>query len=127
MPSGEIVAPLIDSMLRDKPRRFPFNLPNAGQAPDLPADVIVETMGTVDGAGVRGEGATHAPAVLAEWLGRVVSSQERTVAAALTGSRAAVVEAMLLDPLAGRIDFDRLQQMTDEMLTATAEWLPQFA
>ena len=26
---------------------------------------------------------------------------------------------MLLDPLAGRIDFDHLEQMTDEMLAAT--------
>ena len=34
---------------------------------------------------------------------------------------------MLLDPLAGRIDFDLVGQMTDEMLTATKEWLPQFA
>ena len=50
-----------------------------------------------------------------------------TVEAAITGDRQKVVEAMLLDPLAGRIDFDHLQQMTDEMLAATAEWLPQFA
>ena len=34
---------------------------------------------------------------------------------------------MLLDPLAGRIDFDHLVTMTDEMLAATAQWLPQFA
>jgi alpha-galactosidase/6-phospho-beta-glucosidase family protein len=34
---------------------------------------------------------------------------------------------MLLDPLAGRSDFDQLEQMTDEMLAATSQWLPQFA
>jgi hypothetical protein len=34
---------------------------------------------------------------------------------------------MLLDPLAGRIDFDNVAEMTDEMLAATSRWLPQFA
>jgi alpha-galactosidase len=127
MPSGEIVAPLIDSFLRDKPRAYPVNLPNAGQAPDLPSDVVVETMCVADGNGLRGRDEATAPPVLAEWLRRIVSSQERTVEAALTGQRDEVVEAMLLDPLAGRIDFDRLGQMVDEMLAATSEWLPQFA
>ncbi|MDQ1509277.1 MAG: hypothetical protein QOG50_1121, partial [Actinomycetota bacterium] len=46
---------------------------------------------------------------------------------AITGNRDRAVEAMLLDPLAGRIDFDRVEQMTDEMLAATSRWLPQFA
>ena len=31
------------------------------------------------------------------------------------------------DPLAGRIDYDELERMTDELLAATSEWLPQFA
>ena len=65
--------------------------------------------------------------MLAEWLRRIVASQEATVEAALTGNRDKVVEAMLLDPLAGRIDFDHLEQMTDELLAATKPWLPQFA
>ncbi len=47
--------------------------------------------------------------------------------AALTGDREKVVEAMLLDPLAGRTDFDHLVQMTDELIDATKAWLPQFA
>ena len=47
--------------------------------------------------------------------------------AAVTGDRDTVFTAMMLDPLAGRIDYDRLAQMTDELLAATAEWLPQFA
>ena len=47
--------------------------------------------------------------------------------AALTGDREKVVEAMLLDPLAGRTDFDHLVQMTDELIDATKPWLPQFA
>ena len=127
MPSGEMVAPMIDAFLRDKPRAFPLNLPNAGQVPDLPPDVVVEAMCVADGNGLHPRDRAELPPLLAEWLRRIAAGQEATVAAALSGSRDKVVEAMLLDPLAGRIDFDHVEQMTDEMLAATAPWLPQFA
>jgi alpha-galactosidase len=125
--SGEMVAPLIDSFVTGKERHLPLNIPNSGQCPDLPNDVVVESICTADGDGVRGRGETRAPAPMGEWLRRVSSSQEATVEAALTGNRDMVVEAMLLDPLAGHIDFDRMEQMTDELLRATSRWLPQFA
>jgi alpha-galactosidase/6-phospho-beta-glucosidase family protein len=102
-------------------------LPNAGQCPDLPADVVVESMCTVDGDGIRGRDRAIAPPVLAEQLRRVVVAQELTVQAAITGRRDDVLAAMLADPLAGRLDFDALGRMTDELLDATREWLPQFA
>jgi alpha-galactosidase len=127
MPSGEMVAPMIDSFLRDKPRHFPLNLPNDGQCPDLPVDAVVESMITAKGDGLTGRDQAHAPAVLTECLRRVVASQEMTVEAAISGNRDRAVDAMLLDPLAGRIDFERVAAMTDEMLTATSRWLPQFA
>jgi alpha-galactosidase len=126
-PSGEIVAPMLDAFARNRPRAFPMNLPNRGQAPGLPADVVVETMCVADASGLRGREGAQPPPPLVEWLRRIVSAQEATVDAALTGNRAKVVEAMMLDPLAGRIDYDRVEQMTDEMLAATAQWLPQFA
>jgi alpha-galactosidase len=127
MPSGEMVAPMIDSFLRDKPRHFPLNLPNTGQCPDLPSEVVVESMITAQGDGLTGRDHAHAPAALTECLRRVIASQEMTVEAAISGNRDRAVEAMLLDPLAGRIDFDNVAAMTDEMLAATARWLPQFA
>jgi alpha-galactosidase len=127
LPSGEIVAPLIDAFLRGKTRHFPLNLPNTGQCPDLPNGPVVEAMVSTDGDALNGRDAATAPPVLAEWLRRIVASQEATVEAALSGNRDKVIEAMLLDPLAGRIDFDHLEQMTDELLAATKPWLPQFA
>jgi alpha-galactosidase len=127
MPSGELVAPLIDSMLRDQPRDFPLNIPNTGQCPDLPMDVVVESVCTADGSGVRGRDRAEAPAALAEQLRRVSASQELTVDAALSGDRERVFEAMLADPLTSRLDWDQLQAMTDELLEATSVWLPQFA
>ena len=125
-PSGEMLAPLIDSMLRDVPRHLPLNIPNAGQCPDLPVDAVVESMCVVDGAGVRGGEPVVAPAGLAEQLRRVAAAQELTVEAAVSGDRERVLEAMLADPLAGRGDFCELVEMTDELLEATSPWLPQF-
>jgi alpha-galactosidase len=127
LPSGELVASLIDSLIRDRPRPIPLNLPNAGQCPDLPRNVVVESMCTADGAGVRGRDQAECPPALAEHLRRVSAAHELTVEAALTGQRETVFAAMLADPLAGRIDWDQAQAMTDEMLDATARWLPQFA
>lgn len=125
-PSGELVSPLIDSLTTGTLRPLPLNIPNHGQCPDLDDDVVVESICLADSTGVRGRHQASAPGLLAEQLRRVSSSQELTVEAALSGSRAKVVEAMLADPLAGRIDFDRLQEMCSELLSATSRWLPQF-
>jgi alpha-galactosidase len=127
MPSGEMVAPVITCLMLDQPGWFPLNIPNEGQVADLPDGVTVESMCVADGKGVHGRDEVHLPVTMAECVHRVSAAQECTVEAAVTGSRDKVFEAMLLDPLAGRIDFDRLSTMTDEMLTATKAWLPQFA
>ncbi len=127
MPSGEMVAPVIKCRLTDHAGSFPLNIPNAGQVADLPREVTVESMCVADGSGVRGRDEVHLPPAMAECLRRVSASQELTVEAAVTGDRDAVFEAMLLDPLAGRIDYDQVAAMADELLDATGEWLPQFA
>jgi alpha-galactosidase len=127
VPSGEMVAPVIQCRLTATEGWFPLNIPNAGQVVDLPAGVTVESICIADGAGVRGRDQVALPPAVAECLRRVSASQELTVEAAVTGNREAVFEAMLLDPLAGRIDYDAVQAMADEMIEATGAWLPQFA
>jgi alpha-galactosidase len=125
--SGEMVAPIIDSLTTGTRRELPLNLPNAGQAPYLPEDVVVETMCVVDGEGIRGRDAVVPPAPCAEWTRRHVAVQELTVEAAVTGDADLVRTAMALDPLAGRIDARSIDTMTTELLAATAKWLPQFS
>lgn len=127
MPSGEMVAPVIACLLLDQPGRFPLNVPNEGQVADLPLGAVVESMCIVDGGGVRGSEAVSLPTGVAEALRRVSAAQELTVDAAVSGDRDAAFAAMLLDPLTSRLDYDDVATMTDEMLAATAEWLPQFA
>jgi alpha-galactosidase len=125
-PSGELVAPLLEALVTGKPRDLPVNLPNRGQVANVPDGVVVEAMGTADGDGLRARDVVDVPSVLGEYLRRVAVSQELTVDAALTGDRTAVFEAMLADPMAGRLPYEEVAAMTGEMLTATAPWLPQF-
>jgi alpha-galactosidase len=83
-------------------------------------------MGTIDGDGVRPRDTASAGAA-AEHLRRVVTSQELTVDAALSGDRRLVLQAMLADPVAGTLPWEHVAAMTDELLTASAPWLPQFS
>jgi alpha-galactosidase len=124
--SGELVAPLIDGVVTGVERSLPVNLPNTGQVTDLPPGVVVECMGTIDGDGVRPRHTASAGAA-AEHLRRVVTSQELTVEAALSGDRGLVLQAMLADPVAGTLPWEHVVAMTDELLAASAPWLPQFA
>jgi len=127
IPSGELVAPLIEAIMTGRARNLPVNLPNAGNVTNLPDGAVVEIMGTVDAGGVTGRDTTTVPSVMGEWLRRVHTSQELTVEAALTGDRELAFEAMLTDPSCGALSYDDVAAMTDDLLTATAPWLPQFA
>ena len=126
-PSGEMVHVVIGSLRGDGVAHLPLNIPNTGQCPGLPPDVVVESMCVVDSEGVRGRDVAEAPGLLGEQLRRVSATQELVVEAGVTGNRDLVLNAMMADPLAGRIDYDLLQKMTAEMLDATAPWLPQFS
>lgn len=125
-PSGELVADLVEGVATGTERALPMNLPNRGQVENLPADVVVECIGVTSASGVRARDSARVDSVLGEHLRRVVSSQELTVDAALTGDRTRVLEAMLADPVAGILPYERVVAMTDELLEATTPWLPQF-
>src|SRR6476646_5214524 len=71
MPSGEMVAPVIQCLELDQPGWFPLNIPNEGQVADLPEGVTVESICVADGKGVHGRDEVHLPAAMAECLHRV--------------------------------------------------------
>jgi alpha-galactosidase/6-phospho-beta-glucosidase family protein len=126
-PSGELPAPVIDSLLTGTRRELPANIPNAGQCPDLPEAAVVESICVVDGDGIVGRDRSSAPPPFAELLRRHSAVQEMTVAAALSGDRRLAASAFELDPLAGRGDLREVASMVDELLAGTARWLPQFS
>jgi alpha-galactosidase/6-phospho-beta-glucosidase family protein len=125
--SGELPSPMIEAMLTNVPLEAPVNIPNAGQAPDLPPDVVVECTCVIDADGIRGRDRSPLPPPYAEIVRRHAATQELTVEAALRGDRALAAQAFALDPLAGRGDLRAMEAMIDGLLAGTAEWLPQFA
>jgi alpha-galactosidase/6-phospho-beta-glucosidase family protein len=124
--SGELPAPIIDSLLTGTPREVPVNIPNAGQCPDVPLGSVVESICVVDADGVRGRDQATLPAPFAELFRRHVATQEMVVRAALDGDRSLAQSAFLLDPLAGRGPLRSTEEMVDELMMSTARWLPQF-
>ena len=126
IPSGELVAALLDGIVSGVPHTLPMNLPNAGQVTTLPSDVVVECMGVSDAAGVRPRDATAVPGIIGEYVRRASVCQELTVEAALSGDVDVAIAAMLADPLAGRLPYERAVELTLALLAETAEWLPQF-
>ena len=125
-PSGELPAVVIDSVVSGERRDLPVNIPNRGQCPDVPLGSVVESICVVDGDGVHGRDQAALPAPYAELVRRHAANQELTVRAALEGDAALARAAFALDPLAGRGDLDQTDAMVDELLAATAQWLPQF-
>ena len=130
MPSGELVATLLDGMV-DRPGARPSRQPAERGQRDEPA----RRRGRRDhghrrrGRGARPRHARRCPAIMGEYLRRVnvvagVDGRGRARPAIAT----LVLEAMLADPMARRSSrYDDVVAMTDEMLAATARWLPQFA
>jgi alpha-galactosidase len=126
-PSGEFVAALLEGLVTGKDTTIPGNIPNKSQVQNLPADVVVECMVVAGADGVRARDQAVVPSFLGEHLRRVVSSQELTVDAAVSGDRTKALEAMFADPMAGALPFEHVVAMTDELLAATRPWLPQFS
>jgi alpha-galactosidase len=125
--SGELPALVIDSLVTGTRRELPANIPNVGQVPDVIADAVVESICIIDGDGIRGRDVAPLPPPYDELVRRHVAVAELTVAAAAAGDRSLAEAAFFLDPLAGRGDFHQTEAMVDELLSATAAWLPQFS
>ncbi|HET6826245.1 MAG TPA: hypothetical protein VFH64_10005 [Amnibacterium sp.] len=101
------------------------NLPNRGLVPQLPAGSVVEVPAVVSAAGISGVAVTGLPpAVLAVLTARALQ-QELVVDAAVTGSRAVALQAMVLDPLVP--DSATATAILDDAVAADPARLGRFA
>ena len=101
---------------------------NNGCISNLPDDAIVEVPGYVDHNGISIPRVGDLPLGCAAVCNASISVQRMAVEAAVHADVRLLKQAMMMDPLVGAVcDPYEISQMTDEMLVAQAEWLPQYA
>lgn len=122
-PSDEEGVRLIEALLGLAPIDTNVNLPNRGQAPDLPLGHIVETNAQFRKDAITPVESRLLPPAALALVRRVVDVQQLTLRAALDHDVDLAFQAVLADPLT-RISTDDAWKMFKAMLTATKPMLP---
>jgi alpha-galactosidase len=127
-PSVEYGAQIVYGMETGRPQVIYGNVANRGLISNLPAGCCVEVPCLVDHNGVQPTMVGTLPPQCAAVNRTNVNVQELAVEAALSGDREHVYHAVMLDPLTGALlTLKQIRAMVDELFTAEAAWLPDFA
>ena len=119
---------ILEALETGRAYRGHFNVRNGGIIRNLPADCIIESPGVVDRFGINMTEGIELPLACAATCQASVDVQRMSVRAAMTGDLTLLKQAMLHDPLVGAVASpEEIWQMTDEMLVAGQDWLPQYA
>ena len=119
---------IIESLETGRVYRGHFNVVNDNIITNLPNGCIVEVPGYVDRNGINIPIVGDLPMACAATCSASVHVQQMGMEAAVHGDVTLLKQAMLHDPLTGAVcDPEEVWQMTDEMLVAQAQWLPQYA
>ncbi len=124
--SRETAVDIIKAFISNKPFVDVVNLPNIGQIDNLPRGAVVETMGLVDSRGFTPLAIGNLPDKVLPLVEIHCVIQKMTLEAALTGDKELAFQALSLDPLCSRLSPEEVRKMGEELMVATAEWLPQF-
>lgn len=119
---------IIEALETGRTYRGHFNIPNQGHIANLPNGCIIEIPGYVDRNGINMPVVGELPLACAATCSVSVRVQEMGMEAAVHGDLTLLKQAMLHDPLVGAVcNPEEVWQMTDELVTAQARWLPQYA
>jgi alpha-galactosidase len=116
---------ILDSFFYDRRKWYAANVPNDGIVTNLPPDVVLEVPAVATQEGMIAPPIGEIPTPIASVLLRKIGAVEATVDAALTGNRKTMTEALILD--GGVYDYATAEKLTEALLKAQAEHLPQFA
>lgn len=97
---------------------------NDGALPGLPADAVVEVPCTVDRQGAHPLPQRHLPPDMGGLVAHCKAYESLAVEAALSGSRATMIRALVANPLVGQ--YPRAEQLADTLLSANRRFLPRF-
>ncbi|MEN9938014.1 MAG: hypothetical protein RLZZ387_4593 [Chloroflexota bacterium] len=119
---GERIVPIIEGMMTNSDYiEEAVNIPNAGYLPDLPDWIAVEVPAQVDKSGVHGLKLGQLPRGFAGLLRNQVAAHDLTAEAVLTKSKAAALQALLVDPVVNQ--YRGLEEMLDTMIAYQERWL----
>ena len=119
---------IIESIETGRVYRGHFNVVNKGCITNLPEDCVVEVPGFVDTFGVNIPILGDLPLGCAACCQSNISVQRLAVEAGAHWDINLLRQAMMMDPLVGAVcNTEEIWQMTDEMLIAQEQWLPQYA
>jgi len=118
---------IIEGLETGRTYRGHFNVINQGHITNLPDGCAIEIPGYVDANGIHMPVVGDLPLGCAATCAASVRVQEMGMEAAVHGDVSLLKLAMLHDPLVGAVcNPEEVWQMTDEMLVAQAQWLPQY-
>ncbi len=125
--SSEHASYIIEALETGRVYRGHFNVVNNGTITNLPDDCVVEVPCYVDRNGINIPKVGNLPLGCAAICNISISVQRLALEAAIHGDVMLLKQAMMMDPLVGAVcTTPEISQMTDEMLIAEAEWLPQY-
>jgi alpha-galactosidase len=117
-----VTSQVLESIAANRPTEvLALNLPNDGLIDDLPADIVVEVPALVDGSGVHGVALGRFPRGIAGLLRNQVAVHDLTAEAVLTRSKAAALQALLVDPVVHSVR--AAEQTLEMMLRVQQRWL----
>lgn len=126
--SNEHGSYIIEGLETGRVYRGHFNVVNNGIISNLMDEAIVEVPGYVDRNGINLPVIGDLPHQCAAICSNSINVQKLAVEAAIEGNVQKLKQAMLLDPLCGAVcDTNEICQMTEEMLIAQKQWLPQYS
>jgi alpha-galactosidase len=119
---SEHIVPMIEGILTDSGYEEPaVNIQNNGLIRELPEWIAVEVPAIVDKNGVHGIQMGPLPKGYAGLLLNQAAVHDLTAEAVLTGSKKAVIQALLVDPV---VDiYAPIEEMVDVMLELQKPWL----
>jgi alpha-galactosidase len=119
---------IIEGLETGRVYRGHFNIINQGHITNLPDGCVIEIPGYVDTNGINMPVVGDLPMATAATCSASVRVQEMSMEAAVHGNVTLLQQAMLHDPLVGAVcNPEEVWQMTDELLVAQAQWLPNYS
>ena len=126
--SHEFAAEIMNAALTGAPYVIYGNLPNRGQAPQLPLGAAVETPCLVDRNGVQPSVVEDIPPQLVALMRTQINVQELTVRALVEENVDHLYHAAYMDPhTAAELDLRQIRSLVTDLLAAHGDWIPAWA